>query len=59
MKPSFDMDDKPSIEDQYIKINLMKLLLIQKNVENISSNNMSKYITDDQFFDDFFSDDEE
>jgi type IV secretion system protein VirD4 len=32
---------------------------IEKNVENISSHNNTKYVTDDQFFDDFFSDDEE
>ncbi|NLL44316.1 MAG: type IV secretory system conjugative DNA transfer family protein [Mollicutes bacterium] len=31
----------------------------EKNVENISSSYDSKYVTDDQFFDDFFSDDEE
>ena len=32
---------------------------IEKNVENISNKNANKYVTDDQFFDDFFSDDEE
>lgn len=32
---------------------------IEKNIENISSKNATKYVTDDQFFDDFFNDDEE
>ena len=32
---------------------------VEKNIENITNKNSAKYVTDDQFFDDFFSDDEE
>lgn len=60
-EPSFDMDDKPSIEVEPIHKDkpYETASNLEKNVENISSNNSGKYITDDQFFDDFFSDDEE